>query len=79
MSFLLKSYMKTLAQELLCVMPSHILFRRPAAAVPAGVSWTYGGPASAGQARSVMVGDVLELVTEEAGGVAGSRALETVH
>ena len=26
-----------------------------------------------------MVGDVLELVTEEAGGVAGSRALVTVH
>ena len=77
-SFFLKSYMKTLAQELLCVMPSHILFRRPAAAVPAGVSGTYGGPASA-SARSVMVGDVLELVTEEAGGVAGSRALVTVH
>ena len=59
-------------------MPSHILFRRPAAAVPATVSATYGGPASA-SARSVMVGDVSELVTEEAGAVAGSRALVTVH
>ena len=67
-----------LSRELLCVMPRHILFRRPAAAVPASVSLTHGGPASA-SARSVMVGDVLELVTEEAGGVAGSRALVTVH
>ena len=70
--------MKTVAQELLCVMPSHILFRRPTAAVPAGVPGIYGGPASA-SARSVMVGDVLELVTEEAGGVARSKELLTVH
>ena len=66
---------KTLAQELSCVMPSHMLFRRPGAAVPAGVS----GTSASASARSVMVGDVLELVTEEAGGVAGSRALVTVH
>ena len=46
-SFLLKSYMKTLAQELLCVMPSHILDRRPATAIPSSVSGSYGGPASA--------------------------------
>ena len=69
--------MKTLAQELLRVVPSHILFRRPAAAVPSRVSGFYGGPASAA-ARNVMDGDDLELVTEEADGVARSRGLLTV-
>ena len=59
-------------------MPSHILYRRPAAAVPSSVPGSYGKPASA-SARSLMVGDVSELVTEDAGGAAGSRALVTVH
>ena len=61
-----------------CVMPSHILYRRPATAVPSSVPGSYGKPASA-SARSLMVGDVLELVTEDAGGAAGSKALVTVH
>ena len=52
---------------LLCVMPSHILYRRPATAVPSSVPGSYGKPAS-GSAR-----------TEDAGGAAGSRALVTVH
>ena len=59
-------------------MPSHILYRRPATAVPSSVPGSYGKPAS-GSARSLMVGDVLELVTEDASGAAGSRALVTVH
>ena len=63
---------------LLCVMPSHILYRRPATGVPSSVPGSYGKPAS-GTARSLLVGDVLELVTEDAGGASGSRALVTVH
>ena len=55
--------MKILAQELLCLMPSHKMFR------PADVSGIYGGPASA-SARSVTVGDVPE---------PGSWELLTVH
>ena len=38
----------------------------------------YGKPAS-GSARSLLVGDVLELVVNNAGGASGSRALVTVH
>ena len=59
---------------LLCVMPSHILYRRPATAVPSSVPGSYGKPAS-GTARSLLV----ELVTEDAGGASGSRALVAVH
>ena len=46
-------------------MPSHQVLRRPAAAVAAG--------------RSVLVGDVLELLIEGSGVVAGNRALVMVH
>ena len=59
-------------------MPSHILYRRPATGVPSSVPGCYGKPAS-GSARSLLVGDVLELVIKDAGGASGSRALVTVH
>ena len=62
----------------LCTFMCHILYRGPATAVPSSVPGSFGKPAS-GPARSLMVGDVLELVTEDAGGAAGSRALVTVH
>ena len=67
---------------LICVllwdMPCHILYRRPATGVTSSVPGCYGKPAS-GSARSLLVGDVSELVIKDAGGASGSRALVTVH